>query len=148
MCLCVYCVVRRMYVCIKSSWPFDRSIKGVGGLLEDIHRIRPLQQIQFRLSSSCTHPIRKGPQDSYSLLQKTHTHTQREKRGLVCVCKLCMYIRAQVSIYHHIQERRKAANGSQNAFVKVRQGLKRRRTSLFYFFYFFFFCLSVCLSAS
>jgi hypothetical protein len=54
-----------------------------------------------------------------------------------------MYIRAQVSIYHHIQERRKAANGSQNVRQSSSRPEKKKNKS--FLFYFFFFCLSVSL---
>jgi hypothetical protein len=80
MCVCVYCVVRRMYVCIKSSWPFDRSIKG--------------WVVYWKISIAFA-PFSKSSSDSLALVhipseralktlilfskRHTHTHTQRRE---------------------------------------------------------------------
>ncbi len=138
MCVCVYCV-RRMYVCIKSSWPFDRSIKGWVVYwkisIAFAPSANPVQTLSLSLSLLYI-PSERALKTLILFSKKTHT----EKRGLVCVNCVCIYELKYRSITTH--KRRKAANGSQKMFVKVRQGLKEEQV----FFISLLLLLSVCLS--
>ena len=120
-------------LCISRAGWWSSSVCSVH-LLEDIHRIPPpLRANPVQTPCISTHIyivyisyIRKGPQDSYSLL-KRHTHT---------LVLLSVYVHKlkyrSITTYTSRRKKREKRLTVAKMFVKVRQGLNKKERQVFF----------------